>query len=137
MARVLVIDDNDAVRQTVKSMLEHEGIEVIVADNGRSGVETLEGAAFDLAIVDLFMPGMDGIETIKALHQRRPSLPIIAISGSSRLGSQPDFLTMATKLGAAHGLSKPFGRQELMAAVRTCLDPLRALPPRSAGTRAG
>jgi DNA-binding NtrC family response regulator len=125
MARILVIDDDRAVRSAVQLVLENEGLEVHVADDGRSGLKILKAESFDLLIVDVFMPGMDGLETIRLVHEQKPDLPIIVMSGMSfRTGSAPapDFLSMATKLGAICSLKKPFRPRELMAVVAECLE---------------
>ena len=125
MARILVIDDDRAVRSAVQLVLENEGLEVHVADDGRSGLKILKAESFDLLIVDVFMPGMDGLETIRLVHEQKPDLPIIVMSGMSfRTGSAPapDFLSMATKLGAICSLKKPFRPRELLAVVAECLE---------------
>jgi CheY-like chemotaxis protein len=128
MPKVLVIDDDPAIRATVKILLEHEGFDVTVVADGTdalNAVSALSAQAFDLMIVDIFMPGMDGLETIRELNRLAPGLPVIAMSGFSFRDSllpAPDFLTMATKLGAACSLHKPFRPHELVHAVRSCLD---------------
>jgi DNA-binding NtrC family response regulator len=117
MARILVIDDDRAVRLAVQMVLEREGLEVQVADDGRAGLNVIKAEEFDLLIVDVFMPGMDGLETIRLVHEHKPGLPIIVMSGMSfRTGvaSAPDFLSMATKLGAVCSLKKPFRPRELL-----------------------
>lgn len=124
MRRILVIDDDRSVRTAIKTLLEREGFEVVAVENGRAGLEALESTPFDVVIVDIFMPGMDGLETITAFHRRAPLVPIIAMSGFMFRDSAmpaPDFLSMATKLGAAYSLHKPFRPRELIAAVHTCL----------------
>ena len=94
--------------------IEQDGHEVSAASNGLKGLKTFETENFDLLIVDIFMPGMDGLETIRIVHQQRPDLPIIVISGrpiSSGSSDEPDFLAMATKLGAITSLqSRPGSR---------------------------
>jgi len=70
------------------------------------------------------MPGMDGIESINAFHQIKPDLPVIAMSGFMFRDGQspaPDYLSLSTKLGAAHSLRKPFRPHELIKAVRECI----------------
>ncbi len=132
MARILVIDDDNSVRTAIKTLLEHEGYEVVVATDGRSGLDAFETTAFDLLIVDIFMPGMDGLETIKHLKRRAPLVPIVAISGFMFRDSSvpaPDFLSMATKLGAAYSLHKPFRPRDLSEAVATCLQRTLQRPP--------
>ena len=124
MSRVLVIDGDLAVRTAVETALRYHGYDVTGADDGHSGFAAAETLPFDLIIVDIFMPGMDGLASIKRLNEAAPSVPVIALSGFSfRTSSSPapDFLAMATKLGAAGTLQKPFGAQELLAIVEGCL----------------
>jgi DNA-binding NtrC family response regulator len=120
MASILVIDDDRAVLATVKILLERANHTVEAVDNSRTGLQLLETRNFDLLIVDIFMPGMDGFETMKLVHQSRPHMPIIVISGQ-QLGHSsdrpPDFLYMATRLGAISSLRKPFRPSELLGAV--------------------
>jgi len=123
MSRILVVDDDVAVRGAIKMVLEQDGHDVTLASDGRSGVSAAEGDAFDMVICDIFMPGMDGIETIHAFHKINPRMPVIAMSGFMFRDGQspaPDYLTLSTKLGAAKSLRKPFRPQELLKAVREC-----------------
>ena len=123
MARILIVDDDNAVRTTIKLLLERAGHSVVAASDGRSGLAQFETGDFDLLFVDIFMPGMDGIETMRLVHQRRPLVPIIVISGIlPDSGKMPDFLTMATKLGAVSSLQKPFKPAALIEAVNNCLE---------------
>jgi CheY-like chemotaxis protein len=125
MARILVIDDDNSARTAIKALLEHAGYEVVVAKDRPTGIAAFESMTFDLLIVDIFMPGMDGLETIKLFKRRAPRVPIVAISGfmfRHSLVPAPDFLSMATKLGAAHSLHKPFRPRELSEAVASCLE---------------
>jgi DNA-binding NtrC family response regulator len=123
VANVLVIDDDPAVRATMEVVLKRDGHAVVAADNGRKGLQLLQSTPFDLLIVDLFMPDMDGLEIVGQVKKSRPDLPIIVISGHyAGAGPAPDFLHMATKLGAVYSLQKPFRPAELRAAVEKCLD---------------
>src|SRR5919201_1813683 len=111
MSRILVVDDDTAVRAAIRTVLEHDGHEVTLAANGRAGVAAAEAQAFDIVICDIFMPGMDGIETIHAFHKINPQIPVIGMSGFMFRDGQspaPDYLTLSTKLGAAYSLRKPF-----------------------------
>lgn len=124
MPRILVIDDDKSVRTAIKTLLEREGYEVFAAEDGRTGLDAFESMAVDVLIVDIFMPGMDGLEAIKLFKRRAPQVPIVAISGFMFRNSStpaPDFLSMAAKLGAAFALHKPFRPRELSAAVAACL----------------
>jgi len=123
MARILVIDDDVLARLVVKNFLEREGHVVVLAERGHEGAHAIEAYAFDLAIVDIFMPDMDGLETIKAFHQSAPRLPIIVISGYEFRETRdpaPDFYRMAVDLGAVVCLRKPFTPAQVVDAVRAC-----------------
>jgi CheY-like chemotaxis protein len=123
LANILIVDDDSAVQATIRLLLERAGHSVVVAGDGRKGLALFEAGAFDLLFLDIFMPGMDGIETMRLVHQQQPRIPIIVISGNPiASGSGPDFLTMATKLGAIRSLQKPFKASALLAAVAGCLE---------------
>jgi CheY-like chemotaxis protein len=124
VANILIVDDDPAIQATVRIVLERAGHAVVVADDGSTGLAIFEAGSFDLLILDIFMPGMDGLETMKLIHQRQPLIPILVISGrpiATDSSTAPDFLKMATKLGAISSLQKPFGPAELLAAVSGCL----------------
>lgn len=132
MARILVVDDDAAVQMTIRLLLERAGHSVVTADDGRKGLALCRTGDFDLLFLDIFMPGMDGFETMRMVRQQHPQLPIIVISGrpiSSEADSSPDFLTMATKLGAVSSLQKPFRPSDLLAAVAGCLEAQRGARP--------
>ena len=125
MARILIVDDDAAVQATIRLLLERAGHRVVSASDGRKGLASLDGGHFDLLFLDIFMPGMDGFETMRMVRQQHPAIPIVVISGrpiSSDGEAAPDFLTMATKLGAISSLQKPFRSAELLAAVARCLE---------------
>ena len=99
-----------------------------MADGGESGLRALESTAFDLMIVDIFMPHMRGFESIRIFHERAPAVPLIAMSGYAfaNLDSPaPDFLRMALELGAARCLRKPFSPAALLTVVNECLAEIR------------
>ena len=125
MARVLIIDDDKSVCAAIEALLRHQDCVAILAESGSVGAKTFEDSQFDLVMVDIFMPGMDGLETIKGFRERAPTVPIVAMSGfrfrNSCTAPAPDFLGMAIKLGATYCLQKPFGPRQLMAAINACL----------------
>ena len=134
MARILIVDDDAAVQTTVRLLLERAGHSVVTAGDGRKGLAMFESGDFDLLFLDIFMPGMDGFETMRLIHQLRPLVPIIVISGrpiSSEPDGAPDFLTMAIKLGAVSSLQKPFKPAALLAAVDRCLEAAKRRSPPS------
>jgi CheY-like chemotaxis protein len=124
LAKILIVDDDSAVQATIRLLLERAGHSVVVAGDGRKGLALFEAEEFDLLFLDIFMPGMDGLETMRLAHRQRPLTPIIVISGNPVTwdsGSGPDFLAMATKLGAVTSLQKPFKPAALLTAVDGCL----------------
>jgi CheY-like chemotaxis protein len=138
LAKILIVDDDSAVQMTIKLLLERAGHSVVVASDGRKGLAQFESDQFDLLFLDIFMPGMDGFETMRLVRQKQPHVPIIVISGkpvSVDSSTGPDFLTMATKLGAVSSLQKPFKPAALLAAVASCLEatkqPSSSLPARN------
>jgi CheY-like chemotaxis protein len=123
MARILVVDDDSMIRMVVKSILERQGHSVVLAECGHDGAEAIEAYAFDIAVVDIFMPDMNGLETIKAFRKTAPGLPIIVMSGyafRASNGPAPDFFRMAIELGATACLRKPFTSSQLQHAVQFC-----------------
>jgi len=134
LARILIVDDDTAVQATVRLLLERAGHHVVTAGDGRKGLALIESGDFDLLFLDIFMPGMDGFETMRMVRQLRPLIPIIVISGkpvSPEPGSAPDFLTMATKLGAISSLQKPFKPAALLTAVEGSLAAAKRPSPAS------
>jgi CheY-like chemotaxis protein len=124
VAKILIVDDDSAVQMTIRLLLERAGHSVVVAGDGRKGLAVFEAGDFDLLFLDIFMPGMDGLEIMRLVHQQRPLTPIVVISGNPttwEFGSGPDFLSMAGKLGAVRSLQKPFKPAALLAAVASCL----------------
>jgi len=125
MASILIVDDDKAVSLIMKLLLEREGHHITCAGDGPTALQIFREGEFDLLIVDIFMPGMDGLETMKLVHQYRPGVPIIVISGhafASRTTPSPDFLAMSTKLGAICSLQKPFKSAVLLSHVARCLE---------------
>lgn len=118
MAHILLIDDDDLLRDTVLQMLELDGHRVTEAAGGEAGIRAFgTGQGIDAVITDILMPGMDGTRVIVQLRQRQARLPIIAISGGRRMLSPQFSLETAAVAGATLQLAKPFGRNELKAAL--------------------
>lgn len=116
MARLLLVDDDPLVRETLDIALKRAGHEVSTASNGREALVLLGGDRFDAMIVDIFMAEFDGIETIIEARRRKQSVPMIAISGGGRT-TGGDFLAMAQTLGADAILAKPFLPRQLVELV--------------------
>ncbi len=114
--RILVIDDDDEVRDTLCNILRSAGFEATAARNGEEGLRLFDEVGTDAVVTDIVMPGMEGIETIRELRRRRAGVKIVAISGGGRSGVA-DYLALAEKLGADATLYKPFSRDKLLAAL--------------------
>ena len=124
MPRILVVDDDPMICMAIEVYLERHGFQVVVADGGEAGLRALEDPAFDLMIVDIFMPHMRGFESIRIFHERAPRTPLIAMSGYAfaNLNSPaPDFLRMALELGASRCLRKPFKPAALLSVINECI----------------
>ena len=123
MPRVLVVDDDPMVCVAIEVCLKRRGFEVTVADGGEAGMRALELSDFDVMLIDVFMPHMRGVESIRMFHERKPGVPIIAMSGYAFASSErtPDFLRMTTELGAVRCLRKPFTPTALLTSVNECL----------------
>ena len=120
-ARILIIDDDDALRATMRDMLEDAGFDVLDAANGARGIAVLETAPVDLVITDILMPEKEGIETIREIRQRYPDVKVIAASGGGQTGNVA-FLDLAKKLGAHEVMEKPIHMDPLVDTVRKLLN---------------
>jgi CheY-like chemotaxis protein len=123
--RVLVIDDQPWVRATIGLALQSTGYELVGVESAAAALIEFEKSHFDIAIVDIFLPGMDGAKLIKELRLRAPRLPVVAISGVQLKASGRtalDFLSMAPNLGQVVCLQKPFRPPQLIEAVHQALN---------------
>jgi DNA-binding NtrC family response regulator len=114
--KILVIEDDEAIRRMAARILARAGYEVIEAGDGKEGVRLFRSDLPNLVVTDIFMPEKEGLETIAELAGESPDVRIIAISGGGNLGILNP-LPMAEKLRAARSLTKPFGRNDLLQAV--------------------
>jgi DNA-binding response OmpR family regulator len=118
---VLIADDDAALRQLSCVGIVAAGGEAFEAADGREAVRVLERTGIDLAVVDIFMPERDGVETITEAKRRWPRLKIIAISGVCDYRGL-DVLHMAQSVGADLVLPKPFGLNDLLEHIARLLD---------------
>ena len=119
MARILIIDDDAAVRGTLRTMLQKAGYETIEAPDGRDASRMLDGV--DLIITDLLMPDMDGVDLLGSIRKAGHAMPVIAISGGGRVDPR-GYLDVARALGAYAAFSKPFDMDVMLATVREALE---------------
>lgn len=120
MASILIVDDVDSVRSLLKTVLSRMGHDVCEAEEGVAAVALCRDLPPDLAFIDMYMPGQDGIETIRALKKEAPEVRVVAMSGEQLEGGV-DVLQMASMLGAIGILRKPFEIDEVRELVTTAL----------------
>ena len=116
MRRLLIIDDDDLLRNSLSVMLGARGFSCTLAHNALVGIDQAEAGQFDVALVDINMPGLNGFEVIKALARIEPRISVVAMSGRQFDGDL-DYAVIATGLGADAFLPKPFRPQQLVEAL--------------------
>lgn len=119
-ARILVVDDDALVRDIVAAILRQGGHEVSFAEDGRRGVEKFRRKPYDLVIIDMVMPGMDGLHALMEMKPRERGIPVIAMSASEST-TGVDTLRLARRLGVAHTMGKDFEPGELLRIVASLL----------------
>lgn len=137
MPTILVIEDEAPLRELFRAFLETSNYRVTLASNGREGLSAYLREPTDLVLCDMFMPDLDGLGTMRALHRLDAGVKIVAMSGGG-VRVKSDFLTVASALGAVALLSKPFGRAELLDTIARVLDPMtEEVPGAPAGVEPG
>jgi two-component system phosphate regulon response regulator PhoB len=116
-ARLLVVEDDDTIRDTVSEAMELEGFAVTAATNGQSAWDLLRRERFDLVVMDLMLPGMNGLDLCRQLRQE-PNPPLILVV--SARDTETDRV-LGLEVGADDYLIKPFGMRELVARCRALL----------------
>lgn len=123
MARILVIEDHDQLREALEEMLVRAGYDVMTAAGGDEGVTLYRKKPPDVVITDIIMPNKDGTEIIFDLQRNFPAVKIIAITGGSQ-GNAEDYLRAITSItNVARTFSKPFAMGEMLRAVKELLNP--------------
>lgn len=117
MPRILVIDDEEQIREVLRTVLERVGYDVAEAENGAQGIDIYANNEFDLVVTDIIMPEKGGIDTIMDLRRDYPECKIIAISGGGMCG-EVSYLDMAIGVGADRAIGKPFVLDEFLDAVK-------------------
>ena len=112
--RILLVDDDADFRCAMKVMLEREGYEVELASDGSRALELRRARPFDVMVTDLFMPQMDGFETMIEARRGSPSLKIIAMSSGGVLCRPDGYLSTAGLVGADASIRKPFQIEALL-----------------------
>jgi two-component system, NtrC family, nitrogen regulation response regulator NtrX len=120
-SRILAIDDEAAIRDSLRMTLEYEGYEFIGAATGQEGLALVERESPDLVLLDVKMPGMDGLEVLDRLRSMNETLPIVVISGHGTISTAVE----ATKKGAFDFIEKPFASERVLVSLRNALDQRR------------
>jgi DNA-binding response OmpR family regulator len=118
---VLVVEEDQSVGTAIRMTLGCEGYDTVHAIDACVGIKTFESSRFNLALIDLFLPDIDGLKTIAEFRRRAPTMPMLAMSGFIFRGSMDsnlDYFAMAIEAGATGCLRKPFSHRQLFAAVR-------------------
>lgn len=118
MSKILVIDDERSIRNTLKDILEYEKYEVDLAEDGIKGIEQVKNAEYDIVLCDIKMPGMDGIEVLEHLTKLAPDTPVVMISGHGNIDTAVDSI----KKGAFDFIEKPLDLNRLLITIRNAID---------------
>src|SRR6185437_8660346 len=128
MARILVVDDQEMIRDSLAATLAREGHDVVAAGDGQAAVGRLAGARFDLLISDLKMPKMTGIELLAEARKLRPEMPVVLMTAFATVSTAVE----AMKLGAYDYIQKPFDGDEIKLLVDRTLEHSRLVKENAA-----
>jgi DNA-binding NtrC family response regulator len=115
---LLIVDDDDSNCRLIKAIFRAEGMEVLVAHDGQQGIDLALSALPEILLLDLRMPGLDGLDVLARLKQALPSMPVVMLTGHKDVKTA----VRATQLGAFDYLTKPFVNDEVVAVVRRALE---------------
>ena len=118
---ILVIDDESAILDTVRILLKNEGFDVAVAQGGKAGLEAIRTGSHQMVLTDIRMPGVSGIDILKASRERDADVPVILMTAQAELRTTIEALNM----GAFHYIQKPFSNDELLAVCRRAAETLQ------------
>lgn len=117
MARILAADDVAEMREALELALTLGGHQVTLCADGTEVLSTLETAEFDALVLDIWMPGLGGLEVMKRVTRLHPELPIVVISGGGPQATLENVTAVADLYGAVRVLYKPFDDAELLSAI--------------------
>ena len=117
MPTILIIDDEQGIRTVLKDVLEDEGYDVLLAEDGFQGLSLVENNPVDLVVLDVWLPNMGGIDVLKKLKLDFPTIEVVIISGHANI----DIAVKAVKMGAFDFLEKPLSLEKTITVVRNAL----------------
>lgn len=115
---ILVVDDEPSILQSLSGILTDEGFEVFTASNGYEALKHIEAESPDLVLLDIWMPGLDGIETLKEIKQTNPHIQVIIITGHGTI----ETAVKATKIGAFDLIEKPLSIDKMIVSINNALN---------------
>ncbi|MCP4746996.1 MAG: sigma-54-dependent Fis family transcriptional regulator [Desulfobacteraceae bacterium] len=115
---VLIVDDEESIVQSLKGLLSDEGFEINTASNGYEALQQIENETPDLVLLDIWMPGIDGIETLKEIKSKHPYIQVIIITGHGTI----ETAVQATKFGAFDFIEKPLSIDKIIVAINNALN---------------
>lgn len=117
-ARIMIVDDEQAIRDSLRGLFEDEGYVVECAPSGEEAVARFRKHPVDCVLLDIWMPGIDGLETLSRLKQMDPQLPVIMMSGHATI----DTAVRATRQGAFDFVEKPLSSEKLLILIRNAVE---------------
>ncbi|GAB4486510.1 MAG: sigma-54 dependent transcriptional regulator [Thermodesulfovibrionales bacterium] len=117
-AQIMIIDDEEGIRETLSDIFTDEGYETVAVESGEEALRIAKESAPDVAVLDIWLPGMDGIQTLGQLRGMYPSLPVVVISGHANI----DVAVKATRMGAYDFLEKPLSMDKVLLAIERALE---------------
>ena len=115
---ILIVDDEPSILQSLSGLLSDEGFEITTASNGYEALKIVDVESPDLVLLDIWMPGIDGIETLKEIKKNNPHIQVIIISGHGTI----ETAVKATKLGAFDLIEKPLSIDKVIVAINNALN---------------
>lgn len=118
---ILIVDDEETIRQSLGSILSDEGYDILMAESGEQAIKTVEEEFPSIVLLDIWLPGMDGMETLKAIKSEHPSVCVVMMSGHGNI----ETAVRATKLGAFDFIEKPLSLEKVILVVNHAMDMIR------------
>jgi two-component system nitrogen regulation response regulator NtrX len=120
MARntILIVDDEAGIRKSLGAVLKDEGYRVESAESGEACLSLLENRSFELVLLDIWLPGIDGLETLATLKEMAPSAAVVMISGHGTI----ETAVKATRLGAFDFIEKPLSVEKTLLVIKNAIE---------------
>lgn len=115
---VLVVDDEDGIRDSLSGIFEDEGCDVLTSSSGEEALRIIKEQDPDLVLLDIWLPGIDGIQTLKEIKGLKPDLPVVMISGHGNI----ELAVKATKMGAYDFLEKPLSLEKVLISAKRAIE---------------